>query len=198
MKEEQRLKILGFIESTAQFIDDVLFVFSLPYGTSYSRMEFLAAKRQGIILRTKINRRTQRRFNDFVYKLRRDGFIFEQRKKNGKIFNLTSKGCELLKKLKLKKANDLPKVDYKSEKDDSVKIIIFDVPEEERRKRDWLRWALTNLKFNMLQKSVWVGRSKIPEEFISDLDKFKMLAYVEIFAITKTGSLREIKNNSRY
>lgn len=195
MKEKQRLKILEFMENTAQFIDDVLFIFSLPYGTSYSRMEFLRAKRQGITLRKKTDTKTRRRFNDLIYKLRRDGFIIEQRKEKIKILNLTSKGRELLEKLKLKKTNDLPKVGYKLEKDDSVKIIIFDIPEQERKKRDWLRWTLTNLKFNMLQKSVWVGKSKIPEKFITDLDAFKMLSYVEIFAITKTGSLRQIMND---
>lgn len=194
MKAEKRLKILEFIENTAQFIEDVFFIFSLPYGTSYSRMEFLRAKRQGIAARAKTDTKTQRRFNDFIYKLRRDGFIVEQRKEKMKILSLTSNGQELLEKLRLKKVDDLPKIKYKSEKDDSIKIIIFDIPERERRKRDWLRWALINLKFNMLQKSVWVGKSKIPEELIADLDKFKMLPYVEIFSITKTGSLRQMKN----
>ena len=71
-------------------------------------------------------------------------------------------------------------------------IFAFDVPEKEKRKRGWLRTVLRRLDFTMIQKSVWVGKSKIPQEFLEDIYRFKMVDFVEIFEVSKTGSLRHI------
>ena len=99
-----------------------------------------------------------------------------------------------MEKLRVQKSKSLPDNGrYKTESDDELKIIIFDIPEEERQKRDWLRSVLKNLKFSMLQKSVWVGKGKLPKEFINDLSKYKIISYVDIFAISKYGSLRKLE-----
>jgi hypothetical protein len=44
----------------------------------------------------------------------------------------------------------------------------------------------------MVQKSLWLGKVKIPEEFLVDIRKLSLLDYVEIFEITKTGSLKNL------
>ena len=82
---------------------------------------------------------------------------------------------------------------YKTESDDELKIIIFDIPEKERQKRDWLRSVLKNLKFSMLQKSVWAGKIKLPKQFLEDLSKNKIIPYVDIFTISKRVSLRKLE-----
>jgi len=87
----------------------------------------------------------------------------------------------------------LPNNKYKSQSNDTLKIVIFDIPEREREKRDWLRIALKNLNFNMVQKSVWIGKAKLPKEFVQDLNRMNIFTYVEIFAVTKAGSLRSLK-----
>ena len=71
-------------------------------------------------------------------------------------------------------------------------IVVFDIPEKERSKRAWIREVLKNLDLKMIQKSVWVGKVKIPKQFIDDLDKFNMVDFVEIFEISKAGSLKQI------
>lgn len=197
MKGERRLKVLEFIEDSIQLADDIFFIFTLPFGTSFSRMDYLLEKKHEQIDRDQINRnierkRERRRFDDFLYRLRKDGLVSEVNKKGKYFLKLTTKGRSILEKLKI---NYLPAVKYENTKDETLKIIIFDIPEEERRKRAWLRSALKNLNFKMIQKSVWLGKVKLPREFIDDLERINILSYIEIFAITKTGSLRQLKNN---
>jgi hypothetical protein len=44
----------------------------------------------------------------------------------------------------------------------------------------------------MVQKSVWVGKTKIPQDFLDDLFKLKLVDFVEIFEISRTGSLKHL------
>lgn len=197
MKGELRLRILEFIKNATRSAEDMLFIFSLPYGTSLSKMLYLLEKRQGNSFtnasQTETNQRIKRNFNDFLYRLRKDNLIAETEKNQGHFFQLTQKGKIALKKLE---SNNLPASKYASVGEDTWKIIIFDIPEKERNKRFWLRSALKNLKFKMVQKSVWVGKVKLPSQFIQDLGKINILSFIEIFSITKTGSLKQISNDA--
>lgn len=94
--------------------------------------------------------------------------------------------------LKEKSKKLLPAVAYQKEKSDKLIIIAFDVPETERKKREWLRAVIKNLGFKMVQRSVWIGKIKIPKEFMNDLLKLRLVEFVEIFEISKTGSLKQI------
>ncbi len=195
MKKETKLKILEFLEDSAQVLGDILFMFSLPHGTSYSRMEYLIEKRHEeaeneAVRGRAICKQTRRNFDVFIYRLKNDGLITKKNRGGNLLFKLTPRGHEFLKNLRSK---ILPANKYKETKDDFIKIVIFDIPEKERRKRDWLRESLKNLNFKMVQKSVWIGKSKLPKEFIKDIDRINILNYVEIFAITKAGSLRSLK-----
>ena len=86
----------------------------------------------------------------------------------------------------------MPTKKYKKEKGEKTAIIIFDIPENERRKRNWVREALKNMDFKMVQKSVWIGKIKIPKEFLNNLEVLELLDFVKIFEISKTGSLETV------
>lgn len=86
----------------------------------------------------------------------------------------------------------MPNPSYVKEDDRRSTIVAFDVPERFKEKRHWLRSVLKNLGLRMVQKSVWLGKVKIPREFIDDLKKLKILDFVEIFGITKGGTLEEV------
>ena len=124
-----------------------------------------------------------------LWKLRKQGLIEKQNKR----WRITQKGKEHKIAILARWKIELPSRKYNPEKSEELKLVIFDVPEKERRKRVWLRYALLRLGFKRLQKSVWVGRVKIPESFLKDLNRINLLEYVEIFAITKTGSLRHVE-----
>ena len=193
MKGEKRLKVLEFIKNSVTAADELFFIFTVPYGTSFHKAEYLLRKYREEKERREFSSRERQRFADLLYRLRKDGLV-EDAKRNGKILlNLTQKGKEILEKLRAKKDIALPDVKYKNQTDNVLKIVIFDIPESERRKRVWLCSALRDLEFTMLQKSVWIGKVRLPEEFMDDLKKLELISYVEIFAISKTGSLKQLK-----
>lgn len=44
-------------------------------------------------------------------------------------------------------------------------IVMYDIPHEKKKERDWFRRQLVNFDYVMIQKSVWVGPSPLPKEF---------------------------------
>ena len=191
MKGINKLKILEFLNETSSAISDLLFIFTVPYGTSRRGIDYLLRKKHAQNARDAVVREDRRRFTYLLYNLRKDKLVEGDDKK---VLRLTQRGREILEKLRVQKSKSLPDNGrYKTESDSELKIIIFDIPEEERQKRDWLRSVLKNLNFSMLQKSVWVGKGKLPKEFIDDLSKYKIISYVDIFTISKRGSLRKLE-----
>ena len=128
----------------------------------------------------------RQRFYSMIWKLQKQGLV---EKKTGH-WQITKKGHEWRAMIFGRWKTALPKIKYEKESANELKLVIFDIPEKERRKRVWLRSALRRIGFRQLQKSVWIGKVKIPEAFMNDLRKMDLLAYIEILAITKTGTLR--------
>ena len=187
MRGEITVKILEKL-SEGVTATNALFITLLKsgYGASYSKLDknFWRAIEEAESSRLPKNAQKVRlNFRSLLSKLQRDGLV----EKRGDKLNITETGGS-----KLKKLLSLPRSRYNKEVDNSLKIVIFDIPEKERAKRYWLRVRLSELGFTMLQKSVWVGKVKVPEEFLDDLRKIKILGYLDIFAVTKTGSLENI------
>mgnify|MGYP001594953157 CR=1 FL=1 len=126
----------------------------------------------------------RRRLQLFVSKMKQDGFIKEINEK----IKISEKGKRKIKELKAK----LPEKHYPKGDTNKMTIISFDIPEKLRRKRNWLREVIKNLDFKMVHQSVWVGKTKIPKEMINALEDLKILEFVEIFEISKQGTLRKI------
>ena len=131
-------------------------------------------------------KRTRRNFYSYLYKLEKDRLI----ERRGRNWTITKSGKKkykgIVKQLLLRKR------EYEEEADTTVKLVIFDIPEKQRAKRHWLRETLKELGFKPIQKSVWMGKVKLPKSFIEDLEKLDLLDYVEVLAVTKTGSLRTL------
>ena len=72
-------------------------------------------------------------------------------------------------------------------------VIIFDIPEIEKYKRDLLRDALKKIGLRMLQKSVWIGKYDIPKELIDYLRRLQIIEYVQIFEVSRAGSLEDLR-----
>jgi len=197
MKGEITLKILESVKdvviNTADIFDAIL---SSGYGASYGRMQYELSKRQREREVKKSIREQQWQLKQKYYKmmhaLKQDGLIEERQKDKKKFWVLTKKGEGKLILLKERNKKRLPEISYQKEKTDRVVVVIFDIPETEKRKRRWLRAALDNLGFKMIQKSVWMGKVKIPQEFLDDLFEMRLTSFVEIFEISKTGSLKQL------
>jgi DNA-binding transcriptional regulator PaaX len=157
--------------------DDILTIL-LDYSAGYKRMrQMIYSPGYDRVKRAKHD-------SDILYattaRLKKLGLI----KKNSNGWQITLKGKEYIKQ---KLAKFLPQ--HKSySKDDKIKkkdrmIIAFDIPESQRRKRDWLRVELILLDFKPIQKSVWLGPAPLPEDFIQALNELKILKHLKFFRV---------------
>jgi len=165
-------------------------VLAAGYGAGSSQIEYEYQKRKRISeakkSRAEMLKDRKRRLAVFISKMKHDGLIEESENNR---FTISSKGINKFSKLR----NNLPARYYSKKTGQGSPIIIsFDVPEKFRRKRDWLREVIRNLGFKMVHQSVWVGKGKVPVDFIKDLENLKILEFVEIFEISKAGSLNKI------
>ncbi|OGF64281.1 hypothetical protein A2661_00880 [Candidatus Giovannonibacteria bacterium RIFCSPHIGHO2_01_FULL_45_24] len=72
-----------------------------------------------------------------------------------------------------------------------MRLVIFDVPERERKKRLWLRLELLACGYKILQKSVWVGYCPLPQEFFEALEYLDLRRHIHIFSVNSAGTLRK-------
>jgi len=109
-----------------------------------------------------------RKIYDSYYVLKNGGYIKEKKIGKKRIIYLTNKGkMEVLK-------NEF----WKGEKkwDGKWRVIIFDIPEESSRHRDFLRRKLKWFGFKELQKSVWF----IPYDAQKEFEEFLKLCNVRL------------------
>ncbi|MFA6076908.1 MAG: hypothetical protein WC735_02425 [Candidatus Paceibacterota bacterium] len=189
MRGKILLKALEFLCQGA--MNQVYFfgaVLAAGYGASSSRINYEYNKRRRISEdgKEKIEalQNSRRRLTIFISKMKHDGLIETENNK----FKISGKGIDKLNKLR----NNLPGRFYERNHKGNSVIISFDIPERLRRKRNWLREVIRNFGFRMIHQSVWMGKGKVPKDFIEDLENLKILEFVEIFEISKTGSLKKI------
>ncbi|WKZ26291.1 MAG: hypothetical protein QY304_02770 [Candidatus Paceibacterota bacterium] len=73
----------------------------------------------------------------------------------------------------------------KNKKDGQIKemIVMYDIPENLRAKRERLREGLKALEFKQKQQSVWIGPAPLPKEFIKYLAELKIIKFINFFQV---------------
>ena len=64
-------------------------------------------------------------------------------------------------------------------------LLIYDIPEERKKERDWFRRQLRNFDFAMIQRSVWVGPSPLPSDFLNYLKRIGLRKEFKTFRLAK-------------
>ena len=80
---------------------------------------------------------------------------------------------------------------FKSEfKKDAPKnlIVMYDIPHTKKKERDWFRRQLKNFDYVMIQKSVWVGPSPLPKEFMDYIKIIGLKDKLKTFKLAKSYS----------
>ena len=67
-------------------------------------------------------------------------------------------------------------------------IVMYDVPFEKKKERDWLRRQLKNFDYIMIQKSVWVGPSPLPKDFLEYIKFIGLKNQLKTFKLAKPYS----------
>lgn len=110
-----------------------------------------------------------------VWRLKKMGFVRQDN--NG--YKLTEKGFKLAQYILQKKKVISRKWDGK------FRLVIFDIPEEKKEIRVWLREELYLLSYQGLQKSVFVGKNPLPEDLIKEIKKKKIGNFVNYILTDK-------------
>ncbi|MCC6323296.1 CRISPR-associated endonuclease Cas2 [Candidatus Nomurabacteria bacterium] len=111
--------------------------------------------------------------------LKNKGYIKEV---NG-TFLITYKGEEFLNQ----KSRDTLKVfeTERGDKDPKNLLLLYDIPEDKRSERNWFRRQLVKFHFVMIQRSVWVGPSPIPKDFLEYLKSVGLKDTIKTFKLEK-------------
>ena len=159
---------------------DILSVFLTDYHTSRKLIwkkihgipgrEYSSAE---LIRKAKIEKGSS--FRATMCRLKQKGFV----KGTGDKWRITESGFNFSKQDQSPKK--FPK--HSRQKLDGQKnlIVSFDIPEEFKSGRNWLRQELFGLGFTMLQKSVWWGPGPLPKGFIEAIEELDLLKYIKFF-----------------
>lgn len=184
------LKFLLLVKDMAGGSVDLVAAFlKAGYGASGRKFEYEFEKQQNKREDARRERQIRHKYFSLLSRLKQAGLVMQD---SYGIFALTSVGKDKLKELLTKKKVYIPTTSYLASTANYFVIVAFDIPEKERHKRDWLRAVLKNLGLHMVQRSFWMGKIKLPTGFIHDIHRLGLDSCVEIFQVTKTGTLKHI------
>ena len=155
------------------------------YGASGRKINYEFSKIQNKRISRQIERDKIIKFQKYLSKLKSEGIILEN---SSKQIYLSEKGKKKLNNFQ--NSLSLNKDLYKKKTGEKVVVVSYDIPIAFNRERNILRDILKMLGFNLIHKSVWVGKVLLPERFVADLSKLGILDYVEILEVTKNGTLK--------
>lgn len=136
------------------------------------RLEKMSAEKKEARSREKVLKST-------LHRLKKNGLI----KDDKQIWHLTADGVRKLKnQIVYNKHSPPPQTIETARK----VIIAFDIPENKKKSRYWLRIELTGQGFKLLQKSVWLGPAPLPKEFIDHLKTMDLLPHLKFFEVKET------------
>lgn len=135
--------------------------------------------------------RDRQHFYKRLHYLKRQGLVVKRGVKGASQWMLTKHGRDRLRGYRQSRADPFSSshVAFPKVRGAGITIVSFDIPERERRKRDWIRRCLVEMDFAMLQKSVWAARGGVHEDFTHALRERKLLDAVHIFAVTRQGTI---------
>ena len=67
-------------------------------------------------------------------------------------------------------------------------IVMYDIPSNKRKERDWFRYHLKKFDYVMIQKSVWVGPSPLPKDFLKYVKSIGLLNQLKTLKLAKPYS----------
>lgn len=122
------------------------------------------------------------KISNILSKLQREGLVSRVGSRKKSEWSITSGGKKWLEVCNDKKINI-------SKPDGVARLVIFDIPEKDKNKRNWIRSELISFGYKHLQNSVWLGETPLPREFIDKIDEFELSKFVHIFSIREKGTI---------
>ena len=131
----------------------------------------------GLDARHRFRRET---FSTILARLRTQGLVERIGRRGESRWRLTAHGRGALRERRRGNRN----------RPDGVRrLVIFDIPERERKKRDAIRADLLAAGYQQLQKSVWHGEQPLPKSFLELVDAIGLRRCVHVFSVRDAGTL---------
>lgn len=121
----------------------------------------------------------KRIFSATLTRLKAKGYLTKEGVNNHLVWKISEDGKNFLKYSK----NDLP------DEDGVLRLFIFDIPEDLKRHRDWIRVELILSGYRLLQKSVWLGKRPLAKEFLQELLDRNLFRFIHFFEVKEKGTL---------
>ncbi len=67
-------------------------------------------------------------------------------------------------------------------------IVMYDMPKDKKKEREWFRRHLQKFDYIMVQKSVWVGPSPLPKDFLNYVKKIGLSDQLRTLKLAKPYS----------
>jgi hypothetical protein len=127
--------------------------------------------------KTEQERLGKERFGRLIKYLKYNGYLYIKKDRNKNAVILTSKGAQKI--LDIKK-----KLEGKSKrKDGKWQMVIFDIPEDIKSKRDYFRAGLKRLDYEKLQQSIWICEYDVFKETKELIKYFKLESFVKLLLL---------------
>ena len=121
-----------------------------------------------------------RKIYTHIYQLEKRGYLEKYKDKGIEFLRISPKGEATLES-------------SKRIKDGVWKMIIFDIPENQRPVRDYLRTKLKQLGFKRWQNSIWVTPYKLPDEVVDELKILSDKYFVRLIHVDKINNEKGLK-----
>ena len=127
------------------------------------------------------DKKKRERFADFIYKLQKCGYLKRLKIKDETAIVLTPKGLDRIFVIKMKSAEKIQR------KDKKWQMVLFDIPENKRKDRDYFRQGLRYLGYKKLQQSIWVCPYDVLKETKELIERYNLKDFVELLLVKKIG-----------
>jgi len=170
--------LYNFKNKTGDLIDKII---PERYGLPFSDFNIFRDEWTNKNKKEYEKKRSRKRFTWLIRRLKQEGYLKILKIKNNSAILITPKGLDRIFKTKLKL------IDKKPRKDGKWQMVLFDIPESKRRKRDYFRRGLQYLGYKMLQKSIWVCQYDVMQETKDLVKRYNLKEYIELLLIQKIG-----------
>lgn len=177
MKKEKIISFTQFILEKVVEAGELYVDAFLPRG--YAHADFTRA----LIGLDSYPRKSRQTVNSLLWRLQKQGLVECLGRRGSFVWRPTPAG----KKRQAEK--DAHRLSRKP--DGIMRLVIFDIPEYERKKRTAIRMELLAHDFRQLQKSVWIGTVPLSKDFIALLDELDLYGKVHIFSVRSEGTLKK-------
>ena len=113
-----------------------------------------------------------------LYRLRKNECLYQE----GEYIKLLPRGRKYIenKKSRLMTFD----VDFKKDAPKNL-LVMFDISEGQKAEREWFRFHLKKFGYVMIQRSVWVGPSPLPKDFLDYVKSLHLKDCVKTFKLAK-------------